>query len=76
MATIHGEGTYTDIFLVEASPKEMPIVVANALVIPQCSNQVTGIPLRLINPSTEPVSLHNRSTIASVTLILLMWWLM
>ena len=69
MATIHGEGTYTDIFLVEASPKEMPIVVANALVIPQCSNQVTGIPLRLINPSTEPVSLHNGSTIACVTQI-------
>ena len=66
MLRIHDEGTYTNICLVEALPKEMPIVVADALAIPQCSNQVTHIPLMFINPRVELVSLHEGSTIAHV----------
>jgi len=56
----HNDETYTDVCLAEALPKEMPIVIANALVIPKSSNRITGIPIRVINPSVESVSLLKR----------------
>jgi len=69
MARVHNDDTYTDVCLVEVLPKEMSIVVANALVIPQSCNQVTCIPVRVINPSVESVSLHKGSTVAHATQI-------
>ena len=65
MSRVHDKRTYTNICLVEALPKEMSIVVADALAT-QCSNQVTHIPLMFINPRVELVSLHEGSTIAHV----------
>ena len=52
--------------LVEALPRPTPIVVANALVTPLVNNEMTTVPIRLVNPTTEPVTLHKGSAVAHV----------
>lgn len=55
--------------LIEAAslPKELPFIVANALVNPRESNKEITVPIRLLNPSTDSVTLHKGSTVAQVT---------
>ena len=57
---------HSSICLVEALPRATPILVANALVTPLVGNEMTTLPIRLINPTAEPVTLHKGSTVAHV----------
>jgi len=52
--------------LVEALPRPIPIIVANALVTPLVNNKMTTVPIRLVNPTIEPVTLHKGSAVAHV----------
>lgn len=58
-----------DVRLIEAAAllKELPVIVANAVVKPIESNEEITIPIRLINPSADLVSLRKGTTIAHVT---------
>ena len=50
-------------------PMKLLIIVANALVKPTDSNKEITVPIRLINPSTDSVTLHKGSTVACVSVI-------
>ena len=68
MVKVKSESVSTDVCLVEAAPlKELPVIVANALVRPIESNKEITIPIRLINPSSDSVTLYKGSTVARVS---------
>ena len=68
MVKVKSESVSTDVCLVEAAPlKELPIIVANALVKPIESNKEITVPIRLINPSADSVTLYKGSTVACVS---------
>jgi len=68
MVKVKSELVSADVCLVEAAPlKELHIIVANALVKPIESNKEITVPIRLINPSAESVTLYKGSTVACVS---------
>ena len=69
MVKVKSDTISADVCLIEAAslPKEVPVIVANALVNPRESNKEITVPIRLINPSTALVTLHKGSTVAHVT---------
>ena len=58
------------LIVVEAAPlKELPVIVANVLVKPIESNKEITVPIRLINPSADSVTLYKGSRVARVSRI-------
>ena len=45
---------------------DLPVIVANALVTPQQDNGTVTIPLRIINPSADAVTLHKGTKVAQI----------
>ena len=69
MVKVKSDTIGMNVCLIEAIslPKELPVIVANALVEPLESNKEITVPIRLINPSADSVTLHKGSTVAHVT---------
>ena len=78
MVKVKSELVSAHVCLVEAAPlKELPFIVANALVKPIESNKEITVPIRLINPSADSVTLYKaQQLLVSLELILPMWWQM
>ena len=58
-------------FLVEASATakdRSPVIVANAIVTPEVAkDRVTLVPIRLANPSSDPITLHRGTKVAQIS---------
>ena len=58
-------------FLVEASATakdRSPVIVANAIVMPEVAkDRVTLVPIRLANPSSDPITLHRGTKVAQIS---------
>ena len=58
-------------FLVEASATakdRSPVIVANAIVKPEVAkDRVTLVPIRLANPSSDPITLHRGTKVAQIS---------
>ena len=64
MVKVKSESVSADIYLVEAAPiKELPVIIAKFIE----SNKEITVPIRLINPSADSVTLYKGSTVARVS---------
>jgi len=65
MAKVEAPAAQCDcVLLLEDLSRHTNIVVANALVTPQWNNEISSVPVRLLNTSAESVNLHKGKAVA------------
>jgi len=73
VVSVPGSQQMGNTYLVEAKPQDKaPVTVANALVVPkqiEKNNELYCLPIRIINPSSEDVTLHKGTKVAKLELI-------
>ena len=69
MVKVKSDTISADVCLIKATslPKELTVIIANALVKPVKNNKEITVPIRLINPPADSVTLHKGSTVVHVT---------
>ena len=69
MVKVNSDTMSTNVCLIKAAalPRELLVIVAKALFKPRESNKEITVPIRLINPLGDLITLHKRSKVAYVT---------